>query len=81
MVNAQSCIAGICVAEIIPESIDLIVGIKFAHRICPPLRYQFFEGGAGLGTKQCIVNPSFRLLHVHFRWHHIVIAGQHHRLV
>src|SRR5690606_1944535 len=79
MVYSQSGVAGVCVAEIIPESIDLLFGIKFPDRIGPSLAQKRFERHAGFRQKQGVFYPTFRLINVKFGRDYVVITGEYDR--
>src|SRR6202795_4074732 len=79
MINAQSGVASIGVAKIIPEGIDGLSGMRGADRIHPAMPEQMRECFANFGSEQRVVNPAFWLIHVGLRRYHVVIAGQNDR--
>ena len=74
MINAQPGISPISIAEVIPESIDLLVGIQFAKRIRPTLFNKRLERKARFGPEEGIVHPSFRFVHIELGRHHVEVA-------
>ena len=52
MVDPQPRIPAIGIAEIVPEGIDLFIGVEFPDGIGPALCYKGGKGLAGLGRKR-----------------------------
>jgi hypothetical protein len=76
MVDAKACIPAPCVPEIIPEGVDLLVGVERAQGIRPALRDQAMKGAPCLGAKKRIIKPSFRLIDVELCWYDVVVTGK-----
>src|SRR5579872_721170 len=79
MVDAQSGVARIGVAEIIPERVDAFARMKRSKRIGPALRDKPAKSFSHLDAKQSIVDPSLGLVDVEFGRHHVIVAGEHDR--
>ena len=77
VVDTKARVAGPCVSEVVPESVDALTWMRRPHRISPALREQTMESLTDLGPEQGIVNPALRLIDVEFGGHHIEIAGEH----
>jgi hypothetical protein len=64
VINAQPGVARPRIPEIIPEGVDAFARVKRPHCIGPALGDELVVGIADLRTKQCVVQPSLRLIDV-----------------
>src|SRR3954452_13232893 len=76
MIDADACVAGVGVSEIIPESINRVFWIELPDGIGPTLCKQFLISGPRLGKEESIFNPAFRLICIKLRRDHVEIPGQ-----
>ena len=79
MIDAQTRVASIRIAEIIPERIDSFARMERPNRVCPTLIEQSMIGRSCLRPEQRVVHPTFGFVHVYLGGHHIVIAGENDR--
>src|SRR5215472_2851857 len=78
MIDAQPGIALIGVAKVVPERIDVRVGVQRANRIRPALPQQLRVRLTNLDPEEGIVHPALRLVHIALGGDDVVIAGEHH---
>ena len=79
MIDAQTRVASIRIAEIIPERIDSFARMERPNRVCPTLLEQPMIGRSCLRPEQRVVHPTFGFVHVDLGGDHIVIAGENDR--
>src|SRR4029077_3786814 len=78
VIDAQSGIALVSVAEVVPERIDLLFGMQGTNRIRPALPHEPSEGFTSLDTEERIIDPALGLVHVPLGWDDVEISGEHH---
>src|SRR6266702_8988851 len=64
MIDAQARVTAVCIAKIIPERVDLRVGMKCADGISPSLFRQAREGFANFNSEEGVIDPSFGFVYV-----------------
>src|SRR3569833_69258 len=77
MIDPETSIAAKGIAEIIPERIDLFIGVKMPQGVCPSLRHELFKCSACLGTKERIIYPALGFVDIQFGRHDVVVACEH----
>lgn len=75
MVYAQTSVAAIGIAEIVPECIDHFIGVEFSYGVCPTLGHEVFESVPRFRAEQCIVDPTFGFVYINIVGHYIKVAG------
>ncbi len=76
VVDPEPGISAKSVSEIVPECVDLLVGMKMPQSIRPPLLNKRFEGVSRFDAEECVVFPPLRFVNVEFCRHDIVIADK-----
>jgi hypothetical protein len=76
MVDADAGVSSEGVAEIVPERVDGLVGMKPAQSVGSALGEQVLVCGPRLRKKQCIVHPALRLISIHLGRDDVVIASK-----
>src|SRR5215468_6678514 len=69
MIDAQSCIPRKRVPEIFPEGVDPLVRMERAQRVGPTLAGEATKGLAHLRSKQRVIHPALRRVHVEIDRH------------
>src|SRR5260370_26523893 len=80
VINAQARIARIRIAEVIPECIDLFIGMQDPYGIGPSLGEQSCERLTYLDPEEGIVDPALRFVDIPLRRNDVVIAVKDHRV-
>src|SRR5438309_676223 len=79
VINAQTGIARIRIAEVVPERIDLFIEMQDPDGIGPSLGEQSCELLTDLDPEKGIVDPALRFVDIPLRRNDVVIAGKDHR--
>jgi len=64
MINAQTGVARISISKVIPERVDLFVGMQNPYGVGPSLLDQSCKRFTHLDPKQGIVDPSFWFVYI-----------------
>src|ERR1700716_922922 len=78
VINAQTGVAHISISKVIPERIDLCVGMQDPYGIGPSLAKQSRKRFTHLDSEQGIVNPSLWFVYIPLCGNDVVIAGKDH---
>lgn len=64
MIEAEAGAATVGIPKVIPESVNLLPGVKISHGVRPTLSKQMLENRADLRSKKCVIDPAFRFVDV-----------------
>ena len=78
VINAQTGVAHISISKVIPERIDLCVGMQDPYGIGPSLAKQSRERFTHLDSEQGIVNPSLWFVYIPRCGNDVVVPGKDH---
>ena len=79
VIDAEARVAREGIAEIFPERVDTLAGVRLAERIGPALRDETAVGLAHLRPEEGVIDPPLRRIHVEIGRHDVVVPDERNR--